>query len=168
MCIPEDCVTEVDQKKIYNPKTGQTAAEWDCIILLDYSEISTNDVMKRWPPHNTLILLEVKQILNISAVFEKLLTRVKNTVDCINFEPADCSTARKIKQKLIYQRGIFYPNPNFIVAIGARNVNNKIAEEIMSRGYLAVAPTGDFKVLKGDSTIKVFNSSLVEICNIRY
>ena len=61
MGIPEKCIVDVPQKELYCPKTGEIAVEWDSMFILNYSKIAANDVMKTWPPNNTLILLEVKQ-----------------------------------------------------------------------------------------------------------
>jgi hypothetical protein len=170
ICIPEDCLTEIAQKIIYNPKTGEDAAQWDFIFKTDYSEINISDIMPNWPPHNTLILLEVKQNANLKDIFEKLGPRINNSIDAINCKAGECSNKKKIKEKLYYQRGIFSPNPNFIVAIGARNVDTTIAEEIISKGYLAIGPTGDdFQVIGNkNSSYKVFsNSNLVECINLQ-
>ena len=162
--IPEDCLTEVAQKKIYSPKTGEEVAEWDFIFKTDYSEISASDIMPNWPPHNTLILLEVKQIANLTDIFEKLVLRVSKTSDAINCKPEDCSSKKKIKEKLFYQRGVLSPNPKFLVAIGAQNINTTTAEEIASKGYLAIGPTGDdFQVIGSKGTpYKVFSSNFVD------
>ena len=162
--IPEHCITEVTQNKIYNPITGAEAAEWDAIFLIDYSDIGATEVAKSWPAHNTLILLEAKQNLHTSDVFKTLYPRIKSTIDCINVKSDDVSKKSKIKNKLLYQRGIFYPDPDVLVAIGARNVNSTIAEEISSKGCLAIGPTGDdFEVLGGHPAYKVFNSRCEEI-----
>ena len=162
--IPEHCITEVTQNKIYNPITGAEAAEWDAIFLIDYSDIGATQVAKSWPAHNTLILLEAKQNLHTSDVFKTLYPRIKSTIDCINVKSDDVSKKSKIKNKLLYQRGIFSPDPDVLVAIGARNVNSTIAEEISSKGCLAIGPTGDdFEVLGGRPAYKVFNSRCEEI-----
>ena len=162
--IPEDCITEVTQNKIYNPITGAEAAEWDAIFLIDYSDIGATQVAKSWPAHNTLILLEAKQNLHTSDVFKNLYPRIKSTIDCINVKSDDVSKKKQIVSRLACQRVTFYPDPDVLVAIGARNIDSKIAEEISSKGCLAIGPIGDdFEVLGGHPAYKVFNSRCEEI-----
>jgi hypothetical protein len=162
--IPEHCITEVTQNEIYNPITGAKAAEWDAIFLIDYSDIGATQVAKSWPAHNTLILLEAKQNLHTSDVFKTLYPRIKSTIDCINVKSDDVSKKKQIVIRLACQRVTFYPDPDVLVAIGARNVNSTIAVEISRKGCLAIGPTGDdFEVLGGHPAYKVFNSRCEEI-----
>ena len=135
-----------------------------CYFFIDYSDIGATQVAKSWPAHNTLILLEAKQNLNTSDVFKTLYPRIKSTIDCINVKSDDVSKKSKIKNKLFYQRGIFSPDPDVLVAIGARNVNSTIAVEISRKGCLAIGPIGDdFEVLGGHPAYTVFNSRCEEI-----
>ena len=72
----------------------------------------------------------------------------------ISMDEAECIKRKKTPDKLAYQRGIFSPNSNHIVAVGGRNVHDQVEEAIKNRGYIAICPSReDFEVYNSSFTI---------------
>jgi hypothetical protein len=138
--IPEEFVLQYSLKKIYNPTTGEVASEWDAIFLIDYSDKPLWVCLKQnLPPHNTIIILEAKQNLNVTDFKTKLPKRIKKTKDAINSAQ---SNKRSIKCKVAAQVAFFLVEPQFIVAVGSRNMNSTLAAEMANLGCLAFGPSG--------------------------
>eukprot|EP01035_Chromulina_nebulosa_P036852 gene36852-49704_t len=167
--IPESCIRECDEHKIFDPKTGDTAVEWDGIFIIDYSELSNNDngsffqPPESWPAHHTVFLLEVKQMLNATSVFEKMPERIRKTV--VSLTSTTVSRKKKVKAKIELQQARFPRDAMFTVAIGGKNVRGAIEKDILRNGYLAIRPSGkDFKVMQSPKhRAKLFNVSSFEI-----
>ena len=155
LCIPDECIREINQKVIYDPTTCIVAVEWDSIFIIDYTDLIPGSILREsWPPNNTLILLEVKEKANTTTIFENLPSRINKTLTMINMDESTFSTPKKFRDKLAYQRGVFSPTSNYIVAIGGRNVHDEVEEAITNQGYIAIGPSGeDFKVYNSSFTV---------------
>ena len=173
--IPETCILECEQHNIFDPKTGDIAAEWDGIFVMDYSDLSndSNGTLlfqppDFWPAQHTVFLLEVKQLLNITTVLEKLPKRINRTVTSLT--STDVSKKSKVQTTIAVQKARFPKDPMIVVAIGAKNVNGEVEQQILNNGYLAIRPSGkDFEViLPSTHHVKVFNASSIiqveEVC----
>jgi len=160
--VPQNCLIEVDQKKIFDPASGDISAEWDAIFLVSYSN---SNFRRRKIPHNTLFLLEAKQKVNATAVLRDLPGRLQKTITAINMPDDQVSKILKVRSKVAYQRGILLPNPHVVVAIGGRNIHDDVLTDIVLSGYIPIGPTGnefkayarkiaDFKILRADGILK--------------
>jgi len=157
--IPESCIRECDVHIIFDPLTGDVAVEWDGIFVIDYSDVLNENngtlifqLPESWPAHHTVFLLEVKQLLNTTSVFEKLPKRVSKTIISLTSQPE--SAKSKVRSTIAVQKARFPENPIFVVAVGGKNINNEIEEQILERGYLAIRPSGDdFNVVESPSSI---------------
>ena len=82
--IPESCIVECDEHEFFDPNTGDSAAEWDSIFVINYSilfhENRTFILPPDWPPHDSVFLLEVKQVLHTTAVMAKIPQRISRTI----------------------------------------------------------------------------------------
>ena len=166
--IPESCIGECDVHKIFDPSTGDVAVEWDGIFVIDYSDLFNENngtpliqLPESWPAHHTVFLLEVKQLLNTTSVFEKLPKRVSKTIISLTSQAE--SAKSKVRSTIAVQKARFPGNPIFVVAVGGKNINNEIEEQILERGYLAIRPSGDdFNVVESPIyRVKVFNASSI-------
>ena len=164
--IPESCIRECDVHIIFDPLTGDVAVEWDGIFVIDYSDLLNENngtplLPESWPAHHTVFLLEVKQVLNTTSVFEKLPKRVSKTI--ISLTSKAVSAKSKVKSTIAVQKARFPENPIFVVAVGGKNIDNEIEKQILERGYLAIRPSGDdFNVIESPIyRVKVFNASSI-------
>ena len=166
--IPESCIQVCDVHIIFDPLTGDVAVEWDGIFVIDYSDLLNDNngtslfqLPESWPAHHTVFLLEVKQLLNTTTVFEKLPKRVNKTF--ISLTSTAVSKKSKVKTTIALQKARFPENPNFVVALGGKNINDEVEKQILERGYLAIRPSGDdFNVVESPTyRVKVFNASSI-------
>jgi hypothetical protein len=168
--IPESCIQECDVHIIFDPLiTGDVAVEWDGIFVIDYSDVLNENngtplfqlPESTWPAHQTFFLLEVKQLLNTTSVFEKLPKRVSKTIISLTSKAVPAKS--KVKSTIAVQKARFHENPIFVVAVGGENINNEIEKQILERGYLAIRPSGDdFNVVESPIyRVKVFNASSI-------
>jgi hypothetical protein len=165
--IPESCILECDEHEFCNPKNGDIAVEWDGVFIIDYSKLSHENGTfiqpSTWPPHNTVYLLEVKQLLNVTSVLIKIPDRISKTITSLT--STDVSKKRRISAKTQLQRSRFPKDPRFVVVVGGSNVRGKVEKEILHSGYLAIRPTGDdFKVVQSRKyPVKVFNATAADL-----
>ena len=155
LLVPSDCIIEVDERSIIDPESGDTAVEWDGILVIDYTDLMVNNfsVPQHWPAHGTVFLLEVKQTMNSTAVLKKLPTRISKTIKAL--------TSATIPSKASVRMTRYPKDPVFTVAMGGGNVDDTVAEQILESGYLAIGPSGDnFQVLQSPShRVQIFNAS---------
>ena len=80
---------QIDERSIIDPESGDTAVEWDGILVFDYTDLMVNNfsVQKHWPAHGTVFLLEVKQTINSTTVSKKLSTRISITIKALIISP---------------------------------------------------------------------------------
>ena len=119
--------------------------------MIDYSEDNSNaSAVSRFPPQNTIYVLEVKQNLYPDQVLDKISKRVNATLRCISPTRPKIRKRKVVQSRLASQESFFNEeNYNIRVAVGAPNLNESLARVITSAGHLAIIPTGDdFEVLQ--------------------
>ncbi len=54
--VPSDCKIEVDERSIIDPESGDTAVEWDGILVIDYTDLMVNNlsVPQYWSVRGTV------------------------------------------------------------------------------------------------------------------
>ena len=161
LLVPSDCIIEVDERSIIDPESGDTAVEWDGILVIDYTDLMVNNfsVPQHWPAHGTVFLLEVKQTMNSTAVLKKLPTRIDKTIKALT--STTIPSKAKVQMKVSVQKARYPTDPVFVVILGGGNVDDTVAEQILESGYLAIGPSGDnFQVRQSPShRVQIFNAS---------
>ena len=161
LLVPSDCIIEVDEHSIIDPESGDTAVEWDGILVIDYTDLMVNNfsVPQHWPAHGTVFLLEVKQTMDSTAVLKKLPTRIRKTIKALT--STTIPSKGSVRMKVSVQKARYPKDPVFTVALGGGNVDDTVAEQILESGYLAIGPSGDnFQVLQSPShRVQIFNAS---------
>ena len=161
LLVPSDCIIEVDERSIIDPESGDTAVEWDGILVIDYTDLMVNNfsVPQHWPAHGTVFLLEVKQTMNSTAVLKKLPTRIDKTIKALT--STTIPSKAKVQMKVSVQKARYPKDPVFVVILGGGNVDDTVAEQILESGYLAIGPSGDnFQVRQSPShRVQIFNAS---------
>lgn len=161
LLVPSDCIIEVDERSIIDPESGDTAVEWDGILVIDYTDLMVNNfsVPQHWPAHGTVFLLEVKQTMESTAVLKKLPTRISKTIKALT--STTIPSKGSVRMKVSVQKARYPKDPVFTVAMGGGNVDDTVAEQILESGYLAIGPSGDnFQVLQSPShRVQIFNAS---------
>ena len=54
---PSDCIImEIDERSIIDPESGDTAVEWDGILVIDYTDLMVNNlsVPQHWSARGTV------------------------------------------------------------------------------------------------------------------
>jgi hypothetical protein len=164
LMLPDTCIMEVEEHRIFDPKSGETACEWDEIVVINYTELPHDVVQaKEWPVNGTVFVMEVKQMVNTTTVLSKIPQKLVRTDKVLR---STSRPRRRFQSKIAAQRASFPQDPLFIVALGGSNVHGTVQQDIVDSGYLAISPSGDdFKVVHSSyHSVKVFNAtSLYEI-----
>ena len=161
--VPESCIQDVPVHSIFDPVTGDTAVEWDGILVVNYADFVIDNpafhIPDHWPANNTIFLLDSKHHLNATAVLSSLPTRISKTYRALTstFTP----TKKRIRDKITRQKLYYSDDPLIIAVVGGRNVHGETAEQILRSGFLAIGPSGEgFQVIDSPAyKVKIFDGS---------